>query len=149
MRSFGRGDGYASRQANHAERIGPPQLLPGTYWLVIEIWNDPRSDQIKRLELKSRLSRQAVLAQDGGDSNARAVERQISDALDVMQLTGERVLRVGVAVVLQEASPEAVRGAARRALDAFHQIPGVDARIESVALRRQFVQLAPFSGQAN
>ncbi len=129
--------------------LGPLQILPGAYWLVIEIWNDPRSDQIKRLELKSRLSRQAVLAQDGGDSNARAVERQISDALDIVQLTGERVLRVGVAAVLQEASPEAVRGAARQALDAFHQVPGVDARIESVALRRQFVQLAPFSGQAN
>ncbi|HET9002127.1 MAG TPA: TraC family protein [bacterium] len=126
--------------------LGPLQTLQGAYWLVIEAWNDPRSDQIKRLELKSRLSRQAVFAQDGGDSNARAVERQVAEALDVMQLTSERVLRVGVAVVLQEANPEAVRAAARRALDAFHQIPGVDARIESVALRRQFLQLAPFSG---
>ena len=129
--------------------LGPLQTLPGAYWLILEAWNDPRSDQIKRLELKSRLSRQAVLAQDGGDSNARAVERQLADALDVMQLTSERVLRVGVAVVLQEPSPEAVRIAARRALGAFHQIPGVDARIESVALRRQFLQLAPFSGQPN
>jgi conjugal transfer ATP-binding protein TraC len=129
--------------------LGPLQTLPGAHWLIIEVWNDPRSDQIKRLELKSRLSRQAVLAQDGGDSNARAVERQISDALDVVQLTSERVLRVGVAVVLQQSSPEAVRVAARRALDAFHQIPGVDARIESVALRRQFLQLAPFSGLPN
>jgi conjugal transfer ATP-binding protein TraC len=129
--------------------LGPLQTLPGAYWLIMEVWNDPRSDQIKRLELKGRLSRQAVLAQDGGDSNARAVERQITDALDVMQLTSERVLRVGVAVVLQEPSPETVRVAARRALDAFHQIPGVDARIESVALRRQFVQCAPFSGLPN
>lgn len=129
--------------------LGPLQLLSGAYWLVIEIWNDPRSDQIKRLELKSRLSRQAVLAQDGGDSNARAVERQVSDALDMVQLTGEHVVRAGVAVVLQEASPEGVRAAARRAVDAFHQVPGVDARIESVALRRQFLRLAPFSGQAN
>ncbi|HLW60591.1 MAG TPA: TraC family protein [bacterium] len=129
--------------------LGPLQTLPGTYWLVIEAWNDPRSDQIKRLELKSRLSRQAVLAQDGGDSNARAVERQVADALDVLQLTSERVVRVGAAVILQERSPEAVRAAARRAVDAFQQIPGVDARIESVALRRQFVQLAPFSGLPN
>jgi conjugal transfer ATP-binding protein TraC len=129
--------------------LGPLQMLLGAYWLIIETWNDPRSDQIKRLELKGRLSRQAVLAQDGGDSNARAVERQITDALDVMQLTSERVLRVGVAVVLQEASPEAARAAARRAVDAFHQIPGVDARIESVGLRRQFLQLAPFSGLSN
>lgn len=129
--------------------LGPLQVLPGAYWLIIEAWNDPRSDQIKRLELKSRLSRQAVLAQEGGDSNARAVERQITDALDVMQLTSERVLRVGVAVVLQEASPEAARAAARRTLDAFHQISGVDARIESVALQRQFLRLAPFSGLPN
>jgi hypothetical protein len=129
--------------------LGPLQTLPGAYWLIIDVWNDPRSDQIKRLELKGRLSRQAVLAQDGGDSNARAVERQISDALDVMQLTNERVLRVGVAVVLQETDPEAVHATARRTLDAFHQIPGVDARIESVALRRQFLQLAPFSGLPN
>jgi conjugal transfer ATP-binding protein TraC len=129
--------------------LGPLQTLPGAYWLIIDVWNDPRSDQIKRLELKGRLSRQAVLAQDGGDSNARAVERQISDALDVMQLTNERVLRVGVAVVLQETDPEAVHTTARRTLDAFHQIPGVDARIESVALRRQFLQLAPFSGLPN
>jgi len=129
--------------------LGPLQTLPGAYWLVIEAWNDPRSDQIKRLELKSRLSRQAVLAQDGGDSNARAVDRQVAEALDVLQRTSERVMRVGVAVVLQESSGEAVQAAARRALDAFHQIPGVDARIESVALRRQFVQLAPFSGMPN
>jgi hypothetical protein len=58
-------------------------------------------------------------------------------------------MRVGVAVILQESSGEAARAGARRALDAFHQIPGVDARIESVALRRQFVQLAPFSGLPN
>src|SRR5438445_260991 len=129
--------------------LGPLQTLPGAYWLIIEAWNDPRSDQIKRLELKSRLSRQAVLAQDGGDSNARAVDRQVADALDVLQRTSERVMRVGVAVVLQESSGESVQDADRRALDALHQIPGVDARIESVALRRQFVQLAPFSGMPN
>lgn len=129
--------------------LGPLQTLPGAYWVIIEAWNDPRSDQLKRLELKSRLSRQAVLAQDGGDSNARAVDRQVADALDVLQRTSERVLRVGVAVMLQEPSADAVRASARRALDAFHQIPGVDARIESVALRRQFVQLAPFSGLPN
>ncbi len=129
--------------------LGPLLGLPGGYWLVVEAWNDPRSEQLKRLELKSRLSRQAVLAQDGGDSNARAVERQLQSALDVVQLTSERVMRVGAAVVVQEASPEEARAAARRALDAFRQVPGVDARIESVALRRQFLQLAPFSGLPN
>jgi len=129
--------------------LGPLQTLPGGYWLIVEAWNDPRSDQIKRLELKGRLSRQAVLAQDGGDSNSRAVERQVADALDVVHLTSERVMRVGVAVVLQDSSPEAVRDTARQALDAFHQVPGADARIESVALRRQFMQLAPFSGLPN
>ena len=129
--------------------LGPLQTLPGSYWLIVEAWNDHRSDQIKRLELKSRLSHQAVLAQDGGDSNARAVDRQVADALDVIQLTSERVVRLGAAVVLQEATPEAARAASRRALDAFHQVPGVDARIESAALRRQFLQLAPFSGQPN
>jgi hypothetical protein len=129
--------------------LAPLLELPGTYWLVVEAWNDRRSDQLKRLELKSRLSRQAVLAQDGGDSNARAVEQQIAGALDLMQLTSERVMRVGVAVVVQERTPELVREAARRTLDAFRQIPGVDARIESVALRRQFFQLAPFSGLPN
>jgi len=123
--------------------------LPGSFWLIVEAWNDPRSDQLKRLELKSRLSRQAVLAQDGGDSNTRAVERQIASALDAVQLTSERVMRVGAAVVLQEPRPDDVRATARRALDAFRQIPGVDARIESVALRRQFMQLAPFSGLPN
>lgn len=129
--------------------LAPLLTLPGAYWVIVEAWNDPRSDQVKRLELKSRLSRQAVLAQDGGDSNARAVERQVADALDIVQLTSERVMRVGVAVVVQEQSPEAARTASRRALDAFHQVPGVDARIESVALRRQFLQLAPFSGLPN
>lgn len=129
--------------------VAPLLELPGTYWLVVEAWNDRRSDQLKRLELKSRLSRQAVLAQDGGDSNARAVEQQIAGALDLMQLTGERVMRVGAAVVVQERTPDLARAAARRALDAFRQIPGVDARIESVALRRQFFQLAPFSGLPN
>ncbi len=129
--------------------LNPLLALPGSYWLIVEAWNDPRSDQLKRLELKSRLSRQAVLAQDGGDSNARAVERQVQTALDVIQLTSERVMRVGAAVVLQEPGPEEVRAAARRALDAFRQVPGADARIESVALRRQFLQLAPFSGLPN
>lgn len=123
--------------------------LPGGYWLIVDVWNDPRSDQLKRLELKSRLSRQAVLAQDGGDSNVRAVERQVQSALDAVQLTSERVMRVGAALVLQEPAADAARAAARRALDAFRQIPGVDARIESVALRRQFLQLAPFSGLPN
>ncbi len=129
--------------------VAPLLELPGTYWLVVEAWNDRRSDQLKRLELKSRLSRQAVLAQDGGDSNARAVEQQVASALDLMQLTSERVMRVGAAVVVQERDPDQTREAARRALDAFRQIPGVDARIESVALRRQFFQLAPFSGLPN
>lgn len=129
--------------------VVPLLELPGTYWLIVEVWNDRRSDQLKRLELKSRLSRQAVLAQDGGDSNARAVEQQVSSALDLIQLTSERVVRVGVAVLVQERSPEEARDAARRALDAFRQIPGVDARVESVALRRQFFQLAPFSGLPN
>jgi hypothetical protein len=129
--------------------LAPLLGLPGAYWVVMEAWNDPRSDQLKRLELKGRLSRQAVLAQDGGDSNARAVERQIASALDVVQLTSERVMRVGVAVVVQEPGPDEARAAARRALDAFRQVPGVDARIESVALRRQYLQLAPFSGLPN
>ncbi len=129
--------------------LGPLLGLPGGYWLIVEVWNDPLSDQLKKLELKSRLSRQAVLAQDGGDSNARAVERQIASALDVVQLTSERVMRVGAALVIQDAAVEEARAASRRALDAFRQIPGVDARIESVALRRQFLQLAPFSGLAN
>lgn len=129
--------------------VAPLLELPGAYWLVVEAWNDRRSDQLRRLELKGRLSRQAVLAQDGGDSNVRAVEQQVANALDLMQLTSERVMRVGAAVVIQEQSPEDARQAARRALDAFRQIPGVDARIESVALRRQFFQLAPFSGLAN
>ena len=129
--------------------VAPLLELPGAYWLIVEAWNDRRSEQLRRLELKGRLSRQAVLAQDGGDSNARAVEQQVAHALDVMQLTGERVMRVGVAVVVQERSPDDAREAGRRALDAFRQIPGVDARIESVALRRQFFQLAPFSGLAN
>lgn len=129
--------------------VAPLLELPGAYWLVVEAWNDRRSEQLKRLELKSRLSRQAVLAQDGGDSNARAVEQQLAGALDVMQLSSERVMRVGAAVVVQEPVPEQARDAARRALDAFRQIPGVDARIESVALRRQFFQLAPFSGLPN
>jgi len=129
--------------------LGPLLGLPGGYWLIVEAWNDPRSDQLKRLELKGRLSRQAVLAQDGGDSNARAVERQIASALDVVQLTSERVMRVGAALVLQEPRADGARAAARRALDAFRQVPGVDARIESVALRRQFLQLAPFSGLPN
>lgn len=129
--------------------LGPLLALPGEYWLVVDVWNDPRSDQLKRLELKSRLSRQAVLAQDGGDSNARAVDRQVASALDVMQLTSERVMRVGAALVLQEPAVEEARAAARRALDAFRQVPGVDGRIESVALRRQFMQLAPFSGLPN
>lgn len=129
--------------------VAPLLELPGTYWLVVEAWNDRRSDQLKRLELKSRLSRQAVLAQDGGDSNARAVEQQVASALDVMQQSSERVMRVGAAVVVQERSPDQAREAARRALDAFRQIPGVDARIESVALRRQFFHLAPFSGLPN
>lgn len=40
--------------------LGPLQTLLGAYWLIIEAWNDPRSDQIKRLELKGRLSRQAA-----------------------------------------------------------------------------------------
>ncbi len=129
--------------------LAPLLALRGPRWILMEAWNDPRSDQLKRLELKSRLSRQAVRAQDGGDSNARAVERQVASALDLMQVSGERVMRVGIAVVLQERTPEAAREAARRALDAFRQIPGADARIESVALRRQFFQLAPFSGLPN
>jgi len=129
--------------------LAPLLALPGRYWLMVEAWNDPRSDQMKRLELKSRLSRQAVHAQDGGDSNARAVDRQVASALDVMQVTGERVMRVGAAVIVQERTPEEARTAARRALDAFRHVPGVDARIESVALRRQFFQLAPFSGLPN
>lgn len=129
--------------------LAPLLTLPGTYWVVVEVWNDPRSDQLRRLELKSRLSRQAVLAQDGGDSNVRVVDRQVAGALDVVQQTSERVMRVGAAVVLQEPTPEEARAAARRALDAFRQVPGVDARIESVALRRQFLQLAPFSGLPN
>ena len=129
--------------------LAPLLALPGCYWLVVEAWNDPRSDQMKRLELKSRLSRQAVRAQDGGDSNARAVDRQVASALDVMQVTSERVMRIGAAVIVQERTPEAARAASRRALDAFRHVPGVDARIESVALRRQFFQLAPFSGLPN
>jgi hypothetical protein len=129
--------------------LAPLLALPGCYWLIVEAWNDPRSDQMKRLELKSRLSRQAVRAQDGGDSNARAVDQQVASALDVMQVTSERVMRIGAAVVVQEQTPEAARAASRRALDAFRHVPGVDARIESVALRRQFFQLAPFSGLPN
>lgn len=129
--------------------LGPLLALDGCYWLIVDVWNDPRSDQLRRLELKSRLSRQAVMAQDGGDSNTRAVDRQVSGALDVIQMTSERVMRVGAAVVIQEPDPDAARAAARRALDAFRQVSGADAIIESVALRRQFVQLAPFSGLPN
>lgn len=127
----------------------PLLALPGAYWVIVEVWNDPRSDQLRRLELKGRLSRQALLAQEGGDSNVRAVERHVAGALDAVQSTSERVMRVGVALVVQEPTPEEARAASRRALDAFRQIPGVDARIESVALRRQFFQLAPFSGLPN
>ncbi len=130
----------------------PLLILPHRFWLVLDVINDPRGEAVKALEAKAKrayAARWSNIVSDREDPRSRVVSEELEGIIQRLHSSATRVFRVGAAVVLAEATEEAARAAARHALDAFHQIPGVDAVVESGGLMQQFVQLAPFSGQSN
>ncbi|MBI4277224.1 MAG: ATP-binding protein [Armatimonadetes bacterium] len=125
-------------------------LLPHYFWLVVEYWHEPRTDAIKRLEVKSRMAYAARFsnpASEREDPKSAVISADLEHLLRRLHSSDTRVFRAGAAVVLQEPSLEAAQEAARHAIDAFHQVAGVEAIDESVGLLHQFLALAPFSGE--
>ncbi len=130
----------------------PLLLLPHPFWLVLDFINDPRGEAVKALEAKAKrayAARWSNIVSDREDPRSRVVSEELEGIIQRLHSSATRVFRVGAAVVLAEPTEEAARAAARHALDAFHQIPGVDAVVESGGLMQQFVQLAPFAGRSN
>ncbi len=126
-------------------------LLPYDLWLMVEYWNDPRAEAIKRLEIKSRMAYAARFsnpASDREDPKSAVISHELEEVLRRLHSSDTRIFRTGVAVVLHASSLEAVREAAHHTVDAFHQAE-VEAMDESVGLLSQFISLAPFSGLPN
>jgi conjugal transfer ATP-binding protein TraC len=63
--------------------------------------------------------------------------------------TGNHLFRVGASVVAFARELDTARACANRAVDAFGQIHGVKAIVETAGLWQQFVALAPYSGRTN
>ncbi len=130
----------------------PLLTLPHRSWLVLDFINDPRGEAVKALEAKAKrayAARWSNILSDREDPRSRVVSEDLEEVIRRLHGSATRVFRTGAAVVLAEASEEAARVAARHALDAFHQVPGVDAVLEAGGLMQQFVSLAPYSGRSN
>jgi conjugal transfer ATP-binding protein TraC len=130
----------------------PLLVLPHHFWLVLDVINDPRGEAVKALEAKAKrayAARWSNIVSDREDPRSRVVSDELEGIIQRLHASATRVFRVGAAMTLAEPTEDAARAAARHALDAFHQIPGVDAVVESGGLMTQFVSLAPFSGRSN
>jgi|DewCreStandDraft_1066081.scaffolds.fasta_scaffold00121_116 conjugal transfer ATP-binding protein TraC len=126
-------------------------LLPYDFWLIVEYWNDPRTEAIKRLEIKSRMAyaaRYSNPASDREDPKSAVISHELEEILRRLHSSDTRIFRAGAAVVLHAPSLEVVREAAHHTVDAFHQAEA-EAIDESVGLLSQFISLAPFSGLPN
>jgi conjugal transfer ATP-binding protein TraC len=127
--------------------------LPYWYWLVVDFVHDPYGPAVRALEAQAR--RLYAQTQEPGpfsdyvDPRARVGLGEVDQGLQHTYATGSHVFRVGISVVLVGEELEDVREAARRTVDAFSQMHGLKAVVESAGLMRQWLQLAPYSGGEN
>jgi conjugal transfer ATP-binding protein TraC len=137
----------------HVGMVGALVGLPYWYWLVVDFVHDPYGPAVRALEAQAR--RLYAQTQESGpvtdyvDPRVRVGFGETDSALQHAYGAGSHLFRVGVSVVLLGEELEGVREAARRTVDAFSQMHGLKAVVESAGLWKQFVALAPFSGMEN
>ena len=133
--------------------IAPLLSLPYTVWLVVEFWHDPYGKALRALEARARrlyaATGSAAELTDYDDPRARLGASEADQAALHAYVTGSHLFRTGLSVVLLAREWEEYDEALRRTADAFVQMNGARACVETAALFTQYVNLAPFSGRAN
>ncbi len=137
----------------HVGMIGHLLSLPYRYWLVVDFVHDPYGAAVRALETQARRlyaqMQETGPITDYADPRARVGFGETDLGLQHTYATGSHVFRVGVSLVIAGEDLEAVKDASRRAVDAFAGMHGLKAIVESAGLWRQWLQLAPYSGQTN
>ncbi len=137
-------------------RVGmlqPLLELPCWFWLVLDFVHDPYAQAVRALETKARrlyaASTEEAPVTDYVDPRVRVGFGEADSGLQHAYSSGSHLFRVGASVVTFARDLEVVRTCAHCALDAFGQVHGVKAVVETAGLWQQFVALAPCSGRAN
>ncbi len=145
-------DQLPSRET-HVGMLQPLLELPCWFWLVLDFVHDPYGQAIRALETKARrlyaASTEEAPVTDYVDPRVRVGFSEADSGLQHAYSTGSHLFRVGASVVALARDLDAVRAGAHRALDAFGQVHGVKAVVETAGLWQQFVALAPCSGRTN
>jgi hypothetical protein len=115
-------------------------------WLVIEIEQTDRAAELKRLEVKANLLYASRVAKERENARASVQGTEVEEALRMAYSGDQRILFAGVRVVLADESYDGVKKSAQQVLRAFHQVPGVSAVDESLALWKAFRSASPCSG---
>jgi len=137
----------------YAGILQPLLELPCWFWLVLDFVHDPHGEAVRALETKARrlhaASSEEAPVTDYVDPRVRVGFGEADSGLQHAYSTGSHLFRVGASVVTLHRDLEAARASAHRAVDAFGQVHGAKAVIETAGLWQQFMALAPFSGRVN
>lgn len=121
------------------------------FTVIMDISREPRAAALARLALRSRLLRS--IAETPGVPDTVAAERGLRTTQEVQYqaVGGElEIVRFGVAAILTESTLEQVLSAEHEVLEFFSgELQDAQVVSEDGALARQFINLAPFSGQIN
>ncbi len=137
----------------HVGMLQPLLELPCWFWLVVDYVHDPYAQAVRALEAKARRLYSASTDEgpltDYVDPRVRVGLGEADAGLQHAYSSGSHLFQVGASVVVLAPDLEAGRAAAHRVLNAFSQLHGVKAVIETAGLWQQFLALAPCSGRVN
>lgn len=128
-------------------------LLPGAYWLVIDIEHRPYGKALR--ELHSRARRMTAAANDPGeftdyaDPENRVGASEADAALIHTTQTGSHVFKLGLSVMVQAEAHDDLQESVERTISALTQMPGVRYARETFGLLEQYLNLSPGSGEPN
>lgn len=137
----------------HVGMLQPLLEIPCWFWLVLDFVHDPYGQAIRALETQARrlysVSTDEAPITDYVDPRVRVGLDDADTGLQHAYSSGSHLFRVGASVVILARDLETVRASAHRTLNAFGQLHGVKAVMETAGLWHQFVALAPCSGRVN
>ena len=128
-------------------------MLPGTYWLVIDLEHRPYGRTLR--ELYGRARRMTAAANDPGDftdyadPGNRVGASEADSALIYATQHGSHFFKVGLSLLLLSPEHKALEESVESAIDALTQLPGARYVRETFGLMEQLLNLSPGSGRPN
>lgn len=133
--------------------LHPLLTLPCWFWLVLDFVHDPHGQAVRALETRARrlhaASTEEAPVTDYVDPRVRVGFEEADSGLQHAYSTGNHLFRIGTSVVVLARELDTVRTCAHKTVDAFGQIHGIKAIVETAGLWQQFVALSPYSGRTN